>query len=262
MPKSLRSGLWDIMRHYYLCEVAERDIIGQVTGYGRSFDAVTYKVWFHFFKESVDERPRSPLVALDTLRDFFFRRPFFEAYGLLEFLAKSGPSEDYVRDDFPSQCNEIFERERAQFRFAGRILVKVTDDAELSEVAQAMSDNPSTSVKVHIQRAAELYSDATSPDFRNSIKESISAVEAAVSYVTGERPGGVSKPLKRIMESYSLHPALRDGFEKLYAYSSDANGIRHALMEEENLKLEDAKYMLVACSAFSNYLVSIKAREG
>ena len=37
-------------------------------------------------------------------------------------------------------------------------------------------------------------------------------------------------------------------------YTSDAAGIRHALLEDPNLDAEDAKFMLVACSAFINYL--------
>jgi len=52
-----------------------------------------------------------------------------------------------------------------------------------------------------------------------------------------------------------LHPALSGAFDKLYGYTSDAQGIRHGLMEEANLALEDAKFMLVACAAFVNYLL-------
>jgi hypothetical protein len=40
----------------------------------------------------------------------------------------------------------------------------------------------------------------------------------------------------------------------LYGYTSDSSGIRHALQDEPNLDFVDAKFMLVACSAFVNYL--------
>ena len=52
----------------------------------------------------------------------------------------------------------------------------------------------------------------------------------------------------------NIHPALLDSFNKLYAYTSDAEGIRHSLMEESTLCFEDAKFMLVSCCAFVNYL--------
>jgi hypothetical protein len=53
----------------------------------------------------------------------------------------------------------------------------------------------------------------------------------------------------------SMHPALRNAFNHLYGYTSDAHGIRHALLGKSDLDVEDAKFMLIACSAFINYLV-------
>jgi hypothetical protein len=53
-----------------------------------------------------------------------------------------------------------------------------------------------------------------------------------------------------------LHSALKKAFNNLYGYTSDAKGIRHALLEEAELYPEDAKFMLISCSAFVNYLVS------
>ena len=42
----------------------------------------------------------------------------------------------------------------------------------------------------------------------------------------------------------------------MYAYTSDEDGIRHAILDETVIDIADAKYMIVACSAFSNYLVA------
>lgn len=55
---------------------------------------------------------------------------------------------------------------------------------------------------------------------------------------------------------------METAFSKMYAYTGDAEGIRHALMEETNLGFEDAKFMLVSCSAFVNYLKAKAARAG
>jgi hypothetical protein len=43
-------------------------------------------------------------------------------------------------------------------------------------------------------------------------------------------------------------------FDKLYGYASDEGGIRHGSKEFEKAPEEDARYMLVSCSAFVNYL--------
>src|SRR5258708_2979163 len=65
--------------------------------------------------------------------------------------------------------------------------------------------------------------------------------------------------LKKLEEiGISLHPALKSAFSQLYGYTSDASGIRHSLLAQSVLDLEDAKLMLVLCSAFVNFL---KARN-
>jgi len=52
-----------------------------------------------------------------------------------------------------------------------------------------------------------------------------------------------------------IHSAMKAGFEKMYGYTSDADGIRHGGIDFTNAPAEDAKYMLISCSAFVNYLV-------
>ena len=101
-------------------------------------------------------------------------------------------------------------------------------------------------------------SNRNNPDYRNSIKESISAVESACRLIGGGKT--LADALKRIRDRIGLHPALEKGFSALYGYTSDEGGIRHALLEESTLDATDARFMLVACSAFVNFLVS-KASE-
>ena len=112
----------------------------------------------------------------------------------------------------------------------------------------------------HIKTAIALYSDRKKPDYRNSIKESISAVEAACNFITGEKNSGLPAALRKIEELHGLHPAFKDGLKKIYGYTSDADGIRHALSEVANVTEEDARFMLVICSAFANYLISLKIK--
>ena len=55
-----------------------------------------------------------------------------------------------------------------------------------------------------------------------------------------------------------LPKVLQDGFEKLYAYTNQpTTGIRHALMDSDSVYIpgnEEARYLLITCSAFLNYL--------
>ncbi len=120
-----------------------------------------------------------------------------------------------------------------------------------------MSDGKKNPVSDHIKRAIELFSDRKDPDYRNSVKESISAVEALVKSICGSEKGTLGALLKELSRTQAIHPALVGAFKTLYGYTSDANGIRHALSDEDSVSFEEAKFMLVACSAFINYVRSI-----
>ena len=52
---------------------------------------------------------------------------------------------------------------------------------------------------------------------------------------------------------------VKAGFLKIYGYTSDKEGIRHAMLDESNLTGADARYFLVSCTSFVNYLKSLMA---
>src|SRR5690606_9918422 len=125
--------------------------------------------------------------------------------------------------------------------------------AALEEAIAASSDEFAP-VSQHLEAATRLYSDRRAPDYRNSIKESISAVEAAVQILTGDSKAELGKALSMLATKASLHGAFASALRSLYGYTSDAGGIRHALSEEPAVDAADAKFMLVSCAAFVMYL--------
>ncbi len=104
--------------------------------------------------------------------------------------------------------------------------------------------------------------DRQNPDYRNSIKESISAVESLCCIIADGKKATLGDALKIIKDKIPLHTALEKAFQKLYGYTSNAEGIRHALMDESSLSQEDAIFMLVSCSTFTNYLVAKASKAG
>lgn len=53
----------------------------------------------------------------------------------------------------------------------------------------------------------------------------------------------------------TIHPALEGAWSKMYGWTSDAEGIRHAAVEAAEADQAIAKYMLITCSAFVTYLI-------
>lgn len=155
------------------------------------------------------------------------------------------------------------EREMSGYRLVDGLVTPITSDVEVAAVESGANVRGEFEpAGEHIRRALELLADRQAPDYRNSIKESISAVESAARTVAGGKRGGLSTALSHLEQRLPLHPALKAAFVKLYAYTSDEDGIRHALLDDSDLSQEDALFMLVACSAFTNYLKTKSAAAG
>ena len=198
--------------------------------------------------------------TISTLESHYFKCEWYKAYDFIEFIADKYPDKS-TNDMFISSCNTVLEQESSAYRFVGGKLTQMTSEEEIAEIEEVLS-SPLQPVSTHMKRALDLLSDKESPDYRNSIKESISAVEAISKAFTGSTKGTLGQALEKLEEKIKLHPDLKQAFKNLYGYTSDAEGIRHALMGESNLTHDDAKFMLVSCSAFINYLISKGSKIG
>jgi hypothetical protein len=214
-------------------------------------------IWLDFLKLCIDDFPKDNQVLVKALREYFFNLQWHEVYDLLEFIANN--TDNLARKHFIESCNYTLETECSAYRFVGTEIVSITSKEETKEIDDALT-NPLNQVTIHIQTALEMLSDRTNPDYRNSIKESISAVESICNLITDRKNPSLSEALKLMQPTFLPHRAFKDALEKLYGYTSDADGIRHSLFESSNLDFEDAKFMLVSCSAFVNYL-TVKATK-
>ena len=209
-----------------------------------------------------------PLYCLQ-MRGEFFKFKWFRVYDFMEFMANEYPSSD-ISARFMDEANRILEQERSGYRFISGVIAPIASTEERETVEDALDTTRGhpklAGTFIHLRDSLKLLSNRQSLDelvYRNSIKESISAVESICQVIAGERAtlGDGLKIIERA-SNIELHRALKQAFSSLYGYTSDANGIRHALLDEPNLELEDAQFMLVACSAFVNYLVSKATKAG
>lgn len=161
-----------------------------------------------------------------------------------------------VSNLFVKQLNSEFERLNFAYRVVNWEIVEITSKVEIESIESCMQ-NSSANIKTHIDKALELYALRPVGEYRNSIKESISAVEACCRDITGKNDLGSA--LSELKNKGVIIPAvLKVAFEKLYAYTNQHDtGIRHALMVEDDTytpSSEEALFMIVTCSAFINYL--------
>ena len=74
--------------------------------------------------------------------------------------------------------------------------------------------------------------------------------------LTNNPKASLGDALTILEKNGKLHKALKEGFSKIYGYTSDEGGIRHAMLEEPNVDVNDAKFFLLSCTSFVNYLKS------
>ena len=180
---------------------------------------------------------------------------WYEVYDVVEiyisFLDKK------KREQRTKQLNTIFEQEKSGYRIVLGEITPITNDAEIETIEQAAA-TPYDSVNQHISKALAHYADLKNPDYENSVKEAISAVEAMCCIITGTsgKQATLGNAIKKLEDKgVHIHGGMKQGFKDLYGYASDESGIRHGGKDFKSVPPEDAKFMLISCSAFVNYLI-------
>ena len=137
------------------------------------------------------------------------------------------------RASFTSSINVVLKEELAGYRFVSGKLVPVTSEEEIATIEQATSlPDILKPVRDHLKQALTLLAQKPAPDYRNSIKESICGVESLCKIIAKQPKTTLGPAIAAVEKKTALHASLKDGFHKLYGYTSDAQGIRHALMDE------------------------------
>lgn len=155
-----------------------------------------------------------------------------------------------LKTKYINAISNIFKSENVNYRIVNGIVTDLLNEETIKEIEETLK-NPYNVVSIHYSKALELL--YKTRDYDNSIKESISSVESICQILTGNDKATLGDALKLLKDK--IHPAMKSAFEKLYGYTSDANGIRHSNgLGEGDSTFEEAKYMLVSCSAFVNYL--------
>lgn len=187
------------------------------------------------------------------------RARYNEVFDFIQLVCK------YCRDNqsLINELNSIFEEEYVGYRFIDGRIVPITDKNEIEAIEEACN-NKFEGTRAHIKKAVGFLADREHKDYKNCIKESISAVESICSIVVGNEKATLGQAIKRLEDSgLVIHTALKNAFSNLYGYTSDEGGVRHANgMFESDVTFEEAKFMLVSCSAFVNYLIANYGKVG
>lgn len=271
VPFSQRAGLDPIPPQLKVGEVSE-ELRRLLSYYLRleidreSYASVDYLV----FKEKWKR------VAMD-LHVLFFRKPAntfeYSAYRnqrrLEEFIARSSIGQLFDLVEFLVRhdgCSAILKREladafisaRAAYRvFDNRCIAAIGNEEQAHAIERAIADAETSNdlaARAHLIAAGVALRNS---DWAGSVRESIHAVEAAAIRLAPEAKT-LGDALKVLQRNGHLHEALKRAFGALYGYSSDEQGVRHALVFSDTPDVDeaDALFMMSACAAFISYLLA------
>jgi hypothetical protein len=263
----LKNQLWNIINLLFLNNFINFEYSDdQFFKYNSKDYWTAFKIIHHFLKQPTDTLPKYKRDFYKDIRDLYFQKfQWFEVFDFIEFLINLRKSDDIESNnkiDYDEWFNPELESNNSIYRLVNGLFVKNISESEIESLKEVLNlPNYLKNVSKHIELSIKKLYDRQNPDYRNSIKESISAVEALcviISPRTSPKDDTLGKSLDKIQNqrTIQLHGKFVDGLKKLYGYTNDHDGIRHYLKDDPNSDFEDAKFMLVSCSALCNFLVA------
>ena len=202
--------------------------------YGRSYiqDFIRF-VLGTVYSETIDTRKTyddDPIIKM--INETIFNGDYDEVLTLIEALVQYWDS--YLKDNRGYQyydkynniyhetsiyevANIYFEQEYVGYRFVDGIIVPISNSYEVETINETLK-NEYQPVYDHISKANKLIADREKPDYENSIKESISAVEAICEIITQTKgkEATLGNMLKKLEDSgVEIHKGLKSAFNIL-----------------------------------------------
>ena len=208
-----------------------------------------------------DEIDTSYDEVLNQFKKLILQDSFNKVLDLIEIIVKKGWS-DWVDEEFVNRIGESFKSYTAAYyldmslqpyQFFPRSN-KAQGKATQKSI-KTIRDGGMEGAATHLRDAA---AHINAQQFADSISDSIHAVESVARQI--DPKSKTLGPALNSLEKAGLtkHPALKEAFSKLYGYTSDEQGIRHALLEKNSpdVGLDEAMFMFGACASFAAYLVN------
>lgn len=253
ISSDLRTTLWNI---FYTTFFKHYETVSTRTPY---YEAIKI-IWFQFLKYPLDNIGQlMPSQIKMAFKELFFEKDWFLVYEFYEYLLNGNfGSISIDSEQLSKTINYHLKKENSGYRLIENEFVPIINETEiagLNRLNESTQSEKLSTINNHLKSAISLLSNKSKPDYRNSIKESISMVES-ISRIISPKEKTLGKALKKLKDKDLISQTLIEGFEKLYGYTNGKDGIRHSILNSANeITREDAQYFLISCSAFVNYLL-------
>ena len=209
-------------------------------------------IWIEFFELQPSKFSNETTDCQEFYEAFCIRSEINEFFDLLEILCKSS-----VFGILKASLNKLLKRHHTAYIFEGGIFVPISNEHAANAVTTALKNTDECGRVASNSHLKESAKNLRNGKWADSVRESIHAVESLIGKMDISS-NTLGAALGEIEKAGHLHPALKNGFSSLYGYTSNEEGIRHALLDGEtaNVSEADALYMLGSCSSFISYLLA------
>lgn len=248
LPVRTRTRLWNVLYESL-----------QIHPIYRTMDehwlCILFDIHCNYFALPADEWNSNPSPIINQYRNFFKVARFNKVFDLLIVLMR----DSRCPKEFTTRVAALFDEEQLAYTVVMHPEVTIMPTATVQEgrvIGTALRDTSLfglNGANSHLRLAGQAVNDR---NWAESIRNSISAVESVARQIDPNASRSLQAALNSIKKSQRLHPALGDAFQKLYGYTSDEQGVRHALLDESSARVDSAEaiFMLGACAAFVSYL--------
>lgn len=237
----------------------------------------SYDILHSFLRNMMIDLYNQPIVKgrlldvhkfLEIIFNTILNDDYNKVFDLLEYSVKRiqehknefGGRSISPNNNLQLRFNKLFEKEIVGYRFINYQITKISDSIEVDSINESFN-NPIDVVKNHIAKAAKFLSNRENPDYQNSIKESITALESLAQIIINSKgaEATLGKMLKKLEDDGMINSAMKAGFSALYGFASEGQGVRHGSVNGQAVTFEDAKYILVISTAFINFVIGKQA---
>ncbi len=185
---------------------------------------------------------------------FIQRASIGKLFNLVEFFVRHrGCSGELKRE-----LAYAFVTTRSAYRiFDNKYISAIGTEEQAAAFERAIADAEATNATAARKQLIAAGVALRNADWAGCVRESIHAVEAmAVGLAADTDTLGAA--LKVLEQRGHLHGSLKAAFGSLYGYSSNEEGVRHALVFDDEAQVDeaDALFMLGACASFVSYLLA------
>lgn len=207
-------------------EIFEKEICHDSRMRGDEYKQMEKMLWTHFLNMRLSEFEnygKYKVVLTEYVQsqsfDWYMKLDIVEfAIKYLYVASESNRVFFSLLEDLIKGLNYELDRLNFAYRIIDKCVVEITSKDEMDAIEKALADNKDN-IRMHLSKALEICAKRPVGDYRNSIKESISAVEALCRKKTGEDTLG--KALNKLEKNGVVIPKLlKVAFDKLYAYTN------------------------------------------